>query len=410
MSPLVTIMTPLCSLVDSAYPQVPGSKSIINRLLTLALYHDIELHLQNINLCDDVRDMLGVYEAIGKPYKISGTELIVYRGFTMLKVETVNITISGSGTCLRFVMPFLALVYEKKCHITMGERLANRPIQPLINCLVRAGADICVTGNKIEINMNSLPKTKTKKPVDSLHLGSNISSQFFSAILLYCSFFKDTEIIGGGGTAPSLSYIRMTSEVIRMLPDPSITPSTLSVKLDPDYSTVCYIWLYSYLCKKEIFIQETPTIYHPDYYFMLVLWNLGIIFTQKNGTTSVSLQSPFPCPHSEITVNMKRMPDQIITLAFLCLVAGVKAQISGCANLAHKESNRIVGIIENVHLLGGKAEYTDDTLTIEPLSDQPTPCTLKTYHDHRFACVFWVLQQKYPFLEIDDVQCASKSI
>jgi len=382
---------------------LPGSKSIINRLLTLALYHNINLHIENINLCDDVKEMLSVYTAIGKRYEICDTTLNVYAGFTDTTDE-INITITASGTCLRFILPFLALVYGKKCYISLGDRLAKRPLQPLIDCLVNAGADIVmndVTG--------TLFIASTKNPVDTFIIDSSTSSQFLSALMLYCSYYQDTKIIGGD-TATSHAYIRMTREVIHLLPQPPLPHSTISLKLDPDYSTACYVWLYSYLQRKEIFIAKLTNIYQPDYKFVAIMWELGIDFIEKDGYISVSLDSPFPCSHDNISVDMSDLPDQIITLAFLCLIAGVRAEISGCGSLRYKESDRIAGILENVALLGGEASFADNVLYIEPLSVQPSACMLKTYHDHRFACVFWVLQQKFTFLEVDDVECVSKSL
>jgi len=438
---------------------LPGSKSIINRLLTLALYHDIELHIENINLCDDVKDMLGVYDAVGKRYEICGTELRVFRGFADVGDE-VNITISGSGTCLRFVLPFLALVFGKKCHISLGERLSQRPLKPLIDCLVKAvGTQFIASALSVGTQfiasvpddpsssvgtqfiastlsvgtafMPSVPDDPSssvgtqfiasalsvgtpympsaRKPIDCFEIDSTTSSQFLSSLLLYTSFYKETKILQTDtmNGVPNSSYIRMTKEVIKLLPLPH---STLSLKLDPDYSTACYIWLYSYLMQKEIYIAKLTNIYQPDYKFVAIMWDLGISFIEKEGYISVSSDSSFPCEIKSFSVDMSDLPDQIITLVFLCLVAGVHVEISGCGSLRYKESDRIAGILENVALLGGEASFTNDMLYVEPLQCHPSACVLKTYHDHRFAFVFWVLSQKYPYLEVDDVGCIKKSI
>ena len=52
--------------------EIKGSKSVINRLLCMALYHDIDLIIKNINLCDDVYEMLNIFLKIGKTYTIQG--------------------------------------------------------------------------------------------------------------------------------------------------------------------------------------------------------------------------------------------------------------------------------------------------------------------------------------------------
>jgi len=348
---------PLC-FQDANTLTLPGSKSIINRLLMLALYHNLELHLENINLCDDVKEMHTVIQSLGSSH--------------------INIT--ASGTALRFILPYLAFCFQGKTVVTIGERLSQRPIAPLVDCLVNAGADIKMQGNTIEV---------ISKHASNLifNIDTSQSSQFLSSLLLFRSAFPDT-IINLTNSGGSLGYIRMTEEAISLLPLPHTR--TLRVLLDPCYSTACYVWLYSFLMDKEVFIPAMRGIFQPDYSF------IGVIERVKNA--------------EELAIDMSNMPDQIITLAFLCLVTGVSAFITGCETLANKESNRIAGIIENVKRLGGYAEYASDTLYIKPLKDKPKECLLHTYNDHRFACTFWVLQQKYGYLQIDNLHCISKSV
>jgi 3-phosphoshikimate 1-carboxyvinyltransferase len=196
--------------------------------------------------------------------------------------------------------------------------------------------------------------------------------------------------------------------------------STMDYVLPPDYSTACYYWFYSYLLKKEIYIKNDCSIYQPDYDFKNVLKSIGINIIDDTSEGAISV-SP---DKSAITINMTNMPDQIITLSFwlLTLYNNTKVddtnisnktcwyEIIGCGTLIYKESNRIEGILENIKLLGGEATYSDRILTIFPLNKEPLACTLKTYNDHRFAMTFLVLKQKYPYLQIDNVNCVYKSI
>ena len=414
---------------------ITGSKSVINRLLCMALYHKTELSLKNMNLCNDVNEMLFVCKAI--------------------KNKCNKLKINEAGTALRFILPYLAFSGNSVC-IELGKRLSERPIQALIDCLNNAGADIIKKENIITIKPHRFLS-------ETLYLDTKDSSQFLSSLLMFITIHPKIKIIlntkkmenGKWGMenviAPFLrdegvaihslsskpddrtlqyndmklntSYIKMTIDVLKKfnfevdinINELSVNPinnvpQKLNISLDPDYSTACYFWFYSFLMNKPFYIKKIGDIHQPDYYFIDVLKNIGINFTERNNKISViyrNIHSPF----SYHTLDMSDMPDQIITLAFWVLVSGIsnKINISGCQRLSGKESDRLHGIIENIKLLGGEATYHDDILTIYPLQTAPKECELKTYYDHRFALTFIVLREKYPYLKIDNIDCIKKS-
>jgi len=370
--------------------KITGSKSIINRLLTLALYHDKEISIKNINLCHDVMEMLNIYKKIGKIYTISKDTLFI--NTITSPPSKLSLHIKESGTCLRFVLPYLAFSRFQKANITLGERLSQRPIKPLIDCLNDSGANIMTKGNKIIITGQDI----TNK---DFHIDSSESSQFISSLLMLKSVHHEINI---NGKAQSDSYVKMTNDVISYFHEKEFI-------LDPDYSTACYYWFNSYLLKKFKYIKKIGKIHHPDYYFINIMQDLGIKFIEKADYISVDVSSDMYLTSSKI-IDMSDMPDQIITLVFMALSSGLFINISGCETLYKKESDRITGIIENCKLLGGNAEYKDGLLTITPFKNTPNKCMLKTYNDHRFALTFLVLQKKYKYLEIDDVKCITKSV
>jgi 3-phosphoshikimate 1-carboxyvinyltransferase len=216
-------------------------------------------------------------------------------------------------------------------------------------------------------------------------------------------------IIKTGEIVASPHYIDMTNHVVVKFHEDDVVAE---FNLDPDYSTACYYWLYSLIHKKEIWIRSVGEIIQPDYSFFWLLYKYGAKIKDKKGLITLDTNNELPLTKTEILIEMNEMPDQIITLAFLCLVGGMTVKMTGCKILFYKESDRINGIIENIKLMGGKAEYdlTKDELNVSPLFKEPLKCTLKTYNDHRFALTFLVLQKKYPQLSIDNVDCIYKSV
>jgi len=180
-------MMPLCLLDGDGIATLGGSKSVINRLLMLALYNNLELTLENVNLCDDVWEMLTGLQALGKEYNISDRQLTLYRSET-LNNGTLHININASGTTLRFILPYLTFCHMGKTVIHMGERLSQRPIAPLVSCLVSAGGEVKIIGNTIEV-IGKCANTLT------FTINCKKSSQFLSALLLFRSAYSDTQIV-----------------------------------------------------------------------------------------------------------------------------------------------------------------------------------------------------------------------
>jgi len=392
----------------------------------MSLYHDVELQLENINLCNDVQEMLGIFKLIGKGYSISADKLNVRRACDEANhSKNIEINISESGTCLRFILTYFAFAGYDSVTIRLGERLSQRPIIPLVDCLNDAGANIRLL-QRFSEGQIYIEKYNEKKHYFALN--SSESSQFLTSIILYASSLKKQTKITLNADIASLSYIQMTADILKMFGvsmqyegnvvtvngagETCLANTSITYKLDPDYSTACYYWFYSYLLRKPLFIKKIGSISQPDYKFLDVLRQLGINFIEKDDYISVNPDySPLPNPHLPFPIDMSEMPDQIITLSFLAFCAGIKVCIKGCHTLFLKESDRVAGIIENVRLLGGEAHYSDDVLTIVPaeLPKLESVIPLKTYGDHRFAFTFLVLKEKYPCLEIDDIDCVKKS-
>ena len=143
-------MMPSSSREDNIKIILPGSKSIINRILCMALYHNVDIMIKNFNLCYDVLEMLAIYDTLHIKYILKEDKLYIYKTEKTTSSD-ISISISESGTCLRFVLPYFAFVFPHKVVIKLGDRLSKRPISKLIDCLNGAGGDVIQNGNMIKI-------------------------------------------------------------------------------------------------------------------------------------------------------------------------------------------------------------------------------------------------------------------
>ncbi|MCL1827231.1 MAG: hypothetical protein FWG20_04230, partial [Candidatus Cloacimonetes bacterium] len=293
-------------------------------------------------------------------------------------------------------------------------RLSLRPLTELIECLNTAGANITTNEDTIIIKKGHL-KTST------LHIDSSRSSQFLSSVLMLTSS-KDIKV--KASQVPSKSYIKMTEDVLGLfgynllIKDDnqwSVQKSGgevvghLDICLDPDYSTLCYVLFRSFLLSEEVALPKMTNIYQPDYDFIDIIKKMGVNIGYHKSQHSITFGEKGIITKTELFFDMADMPDQIITLSFWSLFLHAPTHITGCATLIYKESDRIAGILANIKLLGGKAEYKEGCLTIFPLQTEPQKCTLQTYNDHRFALTFLVLKEKWSYLEIDNIDCINKS-
>jgi 3-phosphoshikimate 1-carboxyvinyltransferase len=253
-------------------------------------------------------------------------------------------------------------------------------------------------------------------------IDSSESSQFLSGLLILVSSFIKEIAISVKGEVASSSYIKMTADVIRQFgyaiseKETSLLivrkvnqlPARMTYVCDPDYSTVCYVWLFSLLVNKQVWVKKPVSSYQPDYGFIDVLKEIGVRFIETKDCIAIDINHKDYITEPK-TIDMSNMPDQIITLAFLALFMNMNLSISGCRTLQTKESNRIDGIFENIAILGGKATYLKETLTIITSMNINENSTLKTYNDHRFALTFLVIKQRHTKIQIDNVNCINKS-
>ena len=398
--------------------EIKGSKSIINRFLCMSLYHNIGISICNINLCDDVIEMLEILKVIGKHFEIKDDTLEICheKPFTLLMNE-YTMGIKNAGTVLRFILPYLAFAEYKTVIITLGDRLSKRPIVQLIDCLNRAGANISFENDVIIIRKHRYIK-------NVFVAEGNETSQFISSLMMFGTSRNVVTkiVIPDFQNVVSKSYIKMTESIlykfnieikyidneIYIMPTDLKLTDKLNIICDPDYSTACYYFMYSYLMQKEIYIKKITDLHQPDYYFIDVLKKYNINFIETDDSISVDVDNIGDFP-DDTSIDMGDMPDQIITLAFMAFINNKKIYINGCHTLNLKESNRLEGISENIKRLGGSSFITENSITIFPLNSEPKKCILTTFDDHRFAMTFMVLKQKYTYLEIDNIDCVRKS-
>ena len=167
--------------------QLPGSKSETNRLLIIQHFLKQSLDFKNASESDD--------------------SFILEKA---LKFDSTTIHVGKAGTAMRFLTALLAIT-PGEWIIEGDERMHERPIEGLVDCLRELGAEIEYTENE------GYPPLKIKgKPLDGgvVQLENPLSSQFVSALMLVAPYMKNGLTIELFGDIVSQPYITMTSGLL----------------------------------------------------------------------------------------------------------------------------------------------------------------------------------------------------
>ena len=376
---------------------LPGSKSLSNRVLLLAMLSEGETLIENLLDSDDVRRMV---DALAK-LKISYEEdrpnkKIRVRGVVgRIPVVEAKLFLGNAGTAIRPLTAALTLGHGR--FVLDGiERMRERPIQDLLDGLNQLGAHVRSIYNTgcppVEIIADGLLGGVTE-------LSGAISSQYLSAILLTSPYAKTPVEIRIRDHLVSIPYVEMTirlmsrfgvnvvvSEDFRNFyinaPQNYQSPETYFV--EGDASSASYFLAGAAITGGSVTVVGCGTeSLQGDAQFAKVLEMMGAeVGWQANKITvqgSGNLKG--------IDVDMNEMPDAAMTLAVTALFAKGTTAIRNIYNWRLKETERLKAVSCELKKLGAFVEEGEDYLIIAPPREL-MPAKISTYDDHRMAMAF----------------------
>ena len=397
---------------------LPGSKSLSNRVLLLAMLSEGETLIENLLDSDDVRRMV---DALAK-LKISYEEdrpnkKIRVRGVVgRIPVVEAKLFLGNAGTAIRPLTAALTLGHGR--FVLDGiERMRERPIQDLLEGLNQLGAHVRSMYNTgcppVEIIADGLPGGVTE-------LGGAISSQYLSAILLTSPYAKTPVEIRIRDHLVSIPYVEMTirlmsrfgvnvvfSEDFRNFyinaPQNYQSPETYFV--EGDASSASYFLAGAAITGGSVTVVGCGTeSLQGDAQFAKVLEMMGAeVGWQANKITvqgSGNLKG--------IDVDMNEMPDAAMTLAVTALFAKGTTAIRNIYNWRLKETERLKAVSCELKKLGAFVEEGEDYLIIAPPREL-MPAKISTYDDHRMAMAFSLAACGEVPITILNPTCVSKT-
>ena len=266
--------------------------------------------------------------------------------------ETALLNCRESGSALRFLLPIVgALGVDATFH--MEGRLPHRPLSPLWEEMARMG---CMLTRPTPNTIRCTGKLKSGE----YHMAGNISSQFITGLLFATSLIDGNCDLFVTGKIESQNYITMTEEAMELFGAPRYhSPGTLTV--EGDWSNGAF-WVAAQMLGSPLTVR-----------------GLNVISVQGDRAIvdiAHQLRDGFS------TVSAADIPDLV---PILSVIASVNhgAVFTDIRRLRLKESDRVASVIAMIEALGGKADATENTLTVHGTG--LTGGVVNSCNDHRIA-------------------------
>jgi len=399
---------------------LPCSKSVVNRMITLTSCFDISVRLQNITLNTDINTCLDSLSKLGFLTDFNPeTKTVLIKKQSKSEQKKVNLEVGPSGTTLRF-MSALAPFLASEVRINGDNSLKKRPVQDLLEVLEKQlGVNVIYHEKQGYLPFTLIPSVifpKTKH----LTVTADKSSQFASALLMILPHLGEGATLTLVPPVNSYSYIELTQQIMQEMgfeiaktneftytyKGRTILQQECTFTVEGDWSAATFWYGYTALSgKKSTLTGLNPQSVQGERSIQQIMQKMGINseFNSKNELEIFPSHQPLQAIQSDLTL----LPDAAPMLAVLCAFAQGKSTLTGLQTLTYKETNRIQALVQELQKMNVQVEYTSDSLTVQ--GTQPQSTIIETYQDHRMAMAFAIAGVKVPYLSILDPNCVEKS-
>ena len=416
--------------------QLPGSKSISNRVLLLAALSHGTTVLHDLLDSDDTRVMLDALHSLGctitpgqvtpgQPLHITGL------GGALPADAAATLFLGNAGTAMRPLTAALA-VLGGQFEMTGIARMYERPIGDLVDALRQLGCQIDYLGTP------GYPPLKIGHPDFAAHLAApirvrgDVSSQFLTSLLMALPLLAQEQAItiDVEGELISKPYIHITLELLArfgirvenhgwqrfVIPAGSRYQSPGAIHVEADASSASYFIALGAIAtgdngQKSIKIEGVGLdSIQGDIRFAEAAQAMGAVVT--GGPNWLQVQRG-AWPLKAIDLDCNHIPDAAMTLAAMALYANGTTTLRNIASWRVKETDRIAAMACELRKLGATVEEGADFIRITPPASVQDwqAASIHTYDDHRVAMCFSLAAFNPAGLpvRIEDPQCVAKT-
>lgn len=372
---------------------LPTSKSLSNRALIIQALCMHPFTIKHLSDSDDTNNLI---EQLSSPNAVKD--------------------IGAAGTNMRFLISLLAITPGDYI-LTGNERMQQRPVEELVECLRSLGAKITYKKNK---GYPPLKISGMKLSGGKVRIEGSRSSQFISSLLMIAPCFEKGLEIEIHGKTVSRPYIDMTLGLINYFGIKSyvnqnritISPQAYCAKnyeVEKDWSAAAFWYglvsnsksgvkiLFNNLNLESLQGDKKAAEYFEQLGVRSVQQNNGILIEKTEGKLA------------NLSFNLINEPDLFPALSFSCAALRVTAKFTGLETLNLKESKRIEAVKAELEKTGAKCIYGENFLEIIGYNTQPDNLIFDTYGDHRMAMAAAIFCRSTTTTIIHNPEVVSKS-
>ena len=412
------------SYLKSGELNLPGSKSISNRVLLLSSLANGNTVIKNFLFSDDTEVMISALKALGINIKENKklSECIISGSINSFPVKNADLYIGNAGTAIRPLTA--ALAFNNGDYKLYGtKRMHERPIKDLIDSLNSIGANIEYLN---EYGYPPIQIKKTNHNTNKVIVKGNVSSQFLTSLILSSTIFsknKDFKIYVEGNLI-SKPYINITLKLMNLfgvrilekknkvflISSKQILNSPKKIDIESDASSASYFLAAAAIGGGALKINGLGSkSIQGDIQFIKILEKMGATIKVKNNFIEVSCDKVL----KSINEDLNHIPDAAMTLAILALYADGISVLKNIGSWRVKETDRLKAMSTELRKVGAKIIEGKDFLQIEPPLKIKN-ASIDTYDDHRMAMCFSLVSlnsysKKGGIIKINDPNCVSKT-
>ncbi|GAB2531750.1 bifunctional 3-phosphoshikimate 1-carboxyvinyltransferase/cytidylate kinase [Simplicispira piscis] len=413
--------------------QLPGSKSISNRVLLLAALSQGTTTVHDLLASDDTRVMLDALRQLGCGVEEDGAQARITGLGGRQPTSPATLFLGNAGTAMRPLTAALALlggVFE----LSGIARMHERPIGDLVDALRQLGCHIDYLGN------DGYPPLRIAQPdgVPALALSTpirvrgDVSSQFLTALLMALPLAATHQnvVIEVVGELISKPYIHITLQLLERfgitvhhenwqrftITAGSSYRSPGSIHVEADASSASYFIAAGAIAAADGMGNGIKILgvgldsIQGDIRFVEAAQAMGAHITGGPNWLQIGRGA---WPLKAIDLDCNHIPDAAMTLSVMALYAQGTTSLRNIASWRVKETDRIAAMATELRKLGATVEETADSIHITPPA---TPgdwraASIHTYDDHRVAMCFSLAAFNPAGLpvRIQDPQCVAKT-
>ena len=407
-------------LSASGRVQLPGSKSISNRVLLLAALASGQTEVCDLLESDDTARMLEALGALGVEIVSQGRGVWRINGVGgVFPRRQADLFLGNAGTAFRSLTAVLA-VSGGNYRLSGVPRMHERPIGDLVDALRQLGADIDCSENEGYPPLHIRPAAIKSGGV--VRIRGDVSSQFLTGLLMALPLTGVETTVAVIGELISRPYIEITLATMArfgvqvrrdgcsrfVVPAGSAYRSPGTVYVEGDASSASYFLALGAIGGGPLRVCGVGRdSIQGDVRFVEALERMGARI--EMGENWIEASGPARSGLRGIELDCNHIPDAAMTLATTALFAEGATTLKNIASWRVKETDRIAAMAAELRKFGASVEEGADFISITPGSSLLAAHQgVDTYDDHRIAMCFSLVARGVP-VRINDPGCVAKT-